>query len=270
MVQCDNCREWFHLTCIGMSIQEANEIDPYICPNGQLFCPTPPSKDKKGEKTKCLDSESFKSCSSEGKDVEKGYNGDSQPGVGIQPFDISLLDQATHRRSIAGGTSNTRSKCVRGQEVPVRVQGTPEETQDEVPRELVVEAVEQSAPVAAKVSVSGEQEVPVLVDGMETLAISEETLVIPEETEVPEAQGEVPAAHREEQSASVPASTDSMSFKREIPAAWKGRESQFWTGPYSGFKERTWRMSVRDIACRVPGCLVITRHLREHACIPND
>ncbi|VDI62765.1 Hypothetical predicted protein [Mytilus galloprovincialis] len=39
MVQCDNCREWFHLTCIGMSIQEANEIDPYICPNCQLVRP---------------------------------------------------------------------------------------------------------------------------------------------------------------------------------------------------------------------------------------
>ena len=54
MVQCDNCREWFHLTCIGMSIQETNEIDPYFCPNCQLFYPTPPSKNKGGEKTSRL------------------------------------------------------------------------------------------------------------------------------------------------------------------------------------------------------------------------
>ncbi|XP_052081122.1 uncharacterized protein LOC127719138 [Mytilus californianus] len=52
MVQCDNCREWFHLTCIGMSIQEANEIDPYICPNCQLVRTTPPSKDKGGGEIK--------------------------------------------------------------------------------------------------------------------------------------------------------------------------------------------------------------------------
>ncbi|VDI62016.1 Hypothetical predicted protein [Mytilus galloprovincialis] len=134
-------------------------------------------------------------------------DGDSQPGVGIQPFDLSLLDTATQQEkevSVSGG-----------QEVPVRVQGTPEETQDEVPRELVVEAVEQSAPVAAKVSVSGEQEVPVLGDSLQTLAISEETLNTPEETEEPEVQGEVPTTHSGEQSASVPASTDPMAFKRE-------------------------------------------------------
>ncbi|CAC5416295.1 unnamed protein product [Mytilus coruscus] len=32
-----------------------------------------------------------------------------------------------------------------------------------------------------------------------------------------------------------------MDLKKEIPAAWKGRDCQVWTGPYSGFKERTWR-----------------------------
>lgn len=56
-----------------------------------------------------------------------------------------------------------------------------------------------------------------------------------------------------------------MAFKRDIPAAWKVRESQVWTGPYSGFKERTCRVSDRDVACPVPECPVITRHLREHA-----
>ncbi|XP_063436976.1 uncharacterized protein LOC134718406 [Mytilus trossulus] len=224
------------------------------------------------------DSESFRSCSSEGSDEGKSY-GDSQPGVGIQPFDVSVLDQATHRRRVRMGEPGQEGPVVDstvllevpailevsvsgGQEVPVRVQGTPEETQDEVPQELVVEAVEQSAPVAAKVSVSGEQEVPVLVDGLQTLAISEET---PEETEEPEVQGEVPTAHGEEQSASVPASTDPMAFKREIPDAWRGRESQVWTGPISGYKERTWRVSARDVACPVPGCPVISRQMREHA-----
>ncbi|XP_063416481.1 uncharacterized protein LOC134698121 [Mytilus trossulus] len=100
----------------------------------------------------------------------------------------------------------------KGQEGPVPKQCAPEGTKEDVPQDLVVEAVEQSAPVAAdpEVSVSGEQEVPVLVNGMETLATSEETLVTPDETEVP-------TAHSEKQSASVPASTDPMGFKREIP-----------------------------------------------------
>ncbi|CAC5398399.1 unnamed protein product [Mytilus coruscus] len=91
----------------------------------------------------------------------------------------------------------------------------------------------------------------------------EETLTTPEETEA--AQEEVPAAHKGKQSAPVPASTSSMAFKKEIPDSWKGRESQVWTGPNSGFKERTWRVSDRDVACPVPECPVITRHLREHA-----
>ncbi|CAC5380398.1 unnamed protein product [Mytilus coruscus] len=56
-----------------------------------------------------------------------------------------------------------------------------------------------------------------------------------------------------------------MAFKREIPEAWKGKEDQVWTGPYSGYKERTWRMSDRDVACPVPECPVVTGHLREHA-----
>ncbi|CAC5410023.1 unnamed protein product [Mytilus coruscus] len=56
-----------------------------------------------------------------------------------------------------------------------------------------------------------------------------------------------------------------MAFKKEIPEAWKGKEDQVWTGPYSGYKERTWRVSGRDVAYPVPECPVITRHLREHA-----
>ncbi|CAG2243272.1 unnamed protein product [Mytilus edulis] len=220
------------------------------------------------ENTKMSDSESFRSCSSVGSEEERSGDGDSQPGVGIQPFDLRLLDTATNRRRDRREEPGQEGPVVDSTvllEVPAIPQGTPEETQDEVPRELVVEAVEQSAPVAAKVSVSGEQEVPVLVDGLQTLAISEETLNTPEETEEPEVQGEVPTAHSEEQSASVPASTDPMAFKREIPDAWRGRESQVWTGPISGYKERTWRVSVRDVACPVPGCPVMTRHLREHA-----
>ncbi|CAC5420013.1 unnamed protein product [Mytilus coruscus] len=43
------------------------------------------------------------------------------------------------------------------------------------------------------------------------------------------------------------------------------RQSQVWTGPYSSFKERTWRVSDRDVACPMPECPVITRHLRQQA-----
>ncbi|CAC5371668.1 unnamed protein product [Mytilus coruscus] len=92
----------------------------------------------------------------------------------------------------------------------------------------------------------------------------------PEETleareEIPAAQEEAPVAKKGEQSAPVPASTTPMAFKKVIPEAWKGKEDQVWTGPYSGYKERTWRVSDRDVACPVPECPVITRHLREHA-----
>ncbi|CAC5394736.1 unnamed protein product [Mytilus coruscus] len=59
--------------------------------------------------------------------------------------------------------------------------------------------------------------------------------------------------------------TTTMASKKEIPEAWKGKEDKVWTGPYSGYKERTWRVSDRDVACPVPECPVITRHLREHA-----
>ncbi|CAG2220118.1 unnamed protein product [Mytilus edulis] len=210
---------------------------------------------------------SFRLCSSEGSEEEerswRPSSCDSQPGVGIQPFDMSLLDQATHREKVRmeePGQEGPVDHIVL-LEVPAIPEYTPEETKDEVPPELKVEAVEQSAPVAAssaeEVSVSGEQEIPVPVDSMETLAITDETLVTPEETEVPAAW--------EEQSAPVPASLDSLAFKREIPAAWKGSESQVWTGPYSGFKERTWSVSDRDVDCPVPECPVITWHLREHA-----
>ncbi|CAC5415970.1 unnamed protein product [Mytilus coruscus] len=59
--------------------------------------------------------------------------------------------------------------------------------------------------------------------------------------------------------------TTTMASKKKIPEAWKGKEDQVWTGPYSGYKERTWRVSDRDVACPVPECPVITRNLREHA-----
>ncbi|CAC5385991.1 unnamed protein product [Mytilus coruscus] len=70
--------------------------------------------------------------------------------------------------------------------------------------------------------------------------------------ETPAAQEEAPVAQEGEQSAPVTASTTAMAFKKVIPDAWKGTESQVWTGPYSGLKERTWRVSDRDVACPVP------------------
>ncbi|CAG2222039.1 unnamed protein product [Mytilus edulis] len=44
------------------------------------------------------DSESFRSCSSVGSEEERSGDGDFQPGVGIQPFDLTLLDTATNKR----------------------------------------------------------------------------------------------------------------------------------------------------------------------------
>ncbi|CAC5422484.1 unnamed protein product [Mytilus coruscus] len=56
---------------------------------------------------------------------------------------------------------------------------------------------------------------------------------------------------------------DSMAFKKVIPEAWRGKEHLVWTGPYSWFRERTWPINARDVACPVPDCPVITRHLWE-------
>ncbi|VDI17251.1 Hypothetical predicted protein [Mytilus galloprovincialis] len=37
MVQCDQCKEWFHLTCVGLSVEEVDTIDIYACPNCKLI-----------------------------------------------------------------------------------------------------------------------------------------------------------------------------------------------------------------------------------------
>ncbi|CAC5388168.1 unnamed protein product [Mytilus coruscus] len=127
-------------------------------------------------------------------------SGNSQPGVGIQPFDTSVLDGSSHRRVVR-------------KEEPVK--------EDTVSLEV---------PAIPEVMVSEEQEVPVVVQGSQ-----EETPAAPEET--PAAPEEAPVAQEGEQSAAVTANTTPMAFKKVIPDAWKGKESQVWTGPYSGFKE---------------------------------
>ena len=36
MIGCDYCKDWFHLTCVDLSPEEAEELDLYKCPNCQL------------------------------------------------------------------------------------------------------------------------------------------------------------------------------------------------------------------------------------------
>ncbi|OUM63822.1 hypothetical protein PIROE2DRAFT_22167, partial [Piromyces sp. E2] len=31
MIACDNCQEWYHFSCIGLTEDKANEIDQFIC-----------------------------------------------------------------------------------------------------------------------------------------------------------------------------------------------------------------------------------------------
>ena len=38
-VQCDRCEEWFHLMCVGLTEEYAEQIDTYIC----VSCRKPPT-----------------------------------------------------------------------------------------------------------------------------------------------------------------------------------------------------------------------------------
>ena len=98
------------------------------------------------------DSESFRSCSSVGSEEERSGDGDSQPGVGIQPFDLRLLDTATNRRRdrrevpAHDGPVEVKPTVLLevpqevsvpgGQEMPVPKQCAPEGTREEVPLNL--------------------------------------------------------------------------------------------------------------------------------------
>jgi hypothetical protein len=32
MIQCDQCEEWFHGRCVGVTVEEAQRLDGYVCP----------------------------------------------------------------------------------------------------------------------------------------------------------------------------------------------------------------------------------------------
>lgn len=34
-VGCDRCQDWFHCECVGITQEEADALDSYICPNCQ-------------------------------------------------------------------------------------------------------------------------------------------------------------------------------------------------------------------------------------------
>ena len=37
MIECDHSKDWFHLTCVDLSPQEAEELDLYKCSKCQLI-----------------------------------------------------------------------------------------------------------------------------------------------------------------------------------------------------------------------------------------
>jgi hypothetical protein len=37
MIECDHSKDWFHLTCVDLSPQEAEALDLYKCPKCQLI-----------------------------------------------------------------------------------------------------------------------------------------------------------------------------------------------------------------------------------------
>jgi hypothetical protein len=47
MIGCDVCDEWFHLDCVGLTLNEAQSIDRYVCPlckhRKSILTPHPPS-----------------------------------------------------------------------------------------------------------------------------------------------------------------------------------------------------------------------------------
>ena len=32
MIQCDRCEDWFHGRCVGVTVEEAQRLDGYVCP----------------------------------------------------------------------------------------------------------------------------------------------------------------------------------------------------------------------------------------------
>jgi hypothetical protein len=37
MIECDHCKDWFHLTCVDLSPQEAEDLDLHKYPSCQLI-----------------------------------------------------------------------------------------------------------------------------------------------------------------------------------------------------------------------------------------
>ena len=44
-VQCDNCEQWYHNLCVGITAEKATELDSYVCPYCKI---PPPSTSKEG------------------------------------------------------------------------------------------------------------------------------------------------------------------------------------------------------------------------------
>jgi len=80
MIACDSCNEWFHGECVGITEQEAEEHEEYVCP-GCIDRGVPQPTKRKKAKPKSAPSKSRKRKDDDDED-DDGGGGDSEDGGG--------------------------------------------------------------------------------------------------------------------------------------------------------------------------------------------
>ena len=54
MIGCDECNDWFHASCVGLSVSEAEKLEKFLCPScaNERYQQQKALKNKKNRKNK--------------------------------------------------------------------------------------------------------------------------------------------------------------------------------------------------------------------------